>query len=388
MITAGEMTLEHTYLANKFRLHNRLLHGWGVVCGAQVCMSLNKEGTGAEPWKVRVRPGYILGPYGDEIQIDCERTVDVRTGGLTGVCGQPPGEVSDPWCSDVMVERREGPVYIAVRYEEFTTRPVRVQPVGCGCDDSQCENSRLRDGYEIKVLSRCPDSHRPSGRADYGHGAHSPRGMAINDVMKHPEGLAQLFGLFDCPPCPTDPWVVLAMVQVGPGGKILAIDNCNCRRTVVSTAPLWWQCPGGLQVYDETEYQVEQGAVGANVTVTISTQHLAAAYFPSGVTVTQIGEGVPISAGTQGVARYQVPITVNVAENAQPGEWVATLVAEDGSLATHTIKITRKPQPVQPVQSVPPAPPVPPVQAVQAVQPPGGQAPEKKQTPSRSRSKQ
>jgi len=42
------------------------LHGWGVVCGAIVCpvFDSKKEMTS---WLVNVSPGYILGPYGDEI---------------------------------------------------------------------------------------------------------------------------------------------------------------------------------------------------------------------------------------------------------------------------------------------------------------------------------
>ena len=39
------------------------------------------------PWTVQVRKGYAIGPYGDEIIVDCDRTVDLRTSGVAGVTG-------------------------------------------------------------------------------------------------------------------------------------------------------------------------------------------------------------------------------------------------------------------------------------------------------------
>ena len=185
LLTPAEMTLEQQYFRDKLRRHNRLMHGWGVVCGAAVCRVAEDQTaretsqaafhTGAQPaaggaatstfkpWKVRVTPGYILGPYGDEILMDREQIVDLRTCGQTGASGEH-GEPPDPWCADVYVQREPGPLYIAVRYREMKSRPVRVQPAGCGCDDTQCEYSRCRDGYEVCVVTDCPTSHVESAR--------------------------------------------------------------------------------------------------------------------------------------------------------------------------------------------------------------------------------
>jgi len=179
-----------------------------------------KEPGTFEPWKVRVRSGYILGPYGDEIIIDCVRTFDLRTNGLTGITGEPCVDAIDPWCSEVVRQPESDKLYVAVRYKEIPARPVRVQPVGCGCDDASCENSRLVDGYEIGVLTECPDSHQ------------GPPG--IDDLTGGP--------IPDCPPCPDQPWVVLAEVEMDAEGNVIKIDNCVCRRLVVSLAPAWWQC--------------------------------------------------------------------------------------------------------------------------------------------------
>lgn len=221
LITPDDLTLEQDYFRSRLRWHNRMLHGWGVVCGAKVCL-VPKTGNGgsAEPWKVAVKPGYILGPYGDEINIDCTRIVDLRTKGVTGITGDPCVEAIDPWCSEVIEHRDAGAVYVAVRYKEVPTRPVRVQPVGCGCEDTACEYSRVRDGYEICILNECPDSDEAAPKPD--------------DLFKG--------DILDCIPCPEDPWVVLAAVTVNKDGKITKIDNCACRRMVASLADFWWRC--------------------------------------------------------------------------------------------------------------------------------------------------
>jgi hypothetical protein len=162
LITPTELTLEHDYFREKQRLHNRFLHGWGVVCGARVCPVPAAEGGGYEPWTVRVERGYLLDACGNDILIERTRKFDLRTRCQTVVVGEPCGDpADDPWCRDSFERPRtdEGPLYVAVRYREFPRRPVRVQPAGCGCDDSQCEYSRWCDGYEICVLTKCPESH-------------------------------------------------------------------------------------------------------------------------------------------------------------------------------------------------------------------------------------
>ena len=229
LITQAELTLEQNYFRDKARRHNRLLHGWGVVCGARVCAVSTVDGGEAEPWKVRIKPGYILGPYGDEIVIDSEREVDLRSSGVISVCGDPPGSQVDPWCSEVLVKPSSGPLHVAVKYKEVLSRPVRVQPQGCGCNDNQCEYSRWCDGYEIGILSECPEDthHNPPSLG--------PDGRPDLDLLV-------MGGLPECPPCPSDPWVVLAKVEIDGQGIIQSIDNCSCRRIVISFSQFWWQC--------------------------------------------------------------------------------------------------------------------------------------------------
>jgi hypothetical protein len=238
LITPDEMILEAQYFRHKIRNHNRMMHGWGVVCGAVVCRapkckqpeSQVQTSPDYEPWKVLVEPGYILGPCGDEIIIGCNQIIDLRKQGVTSVSGDPClGEV-DPWCSDPETTPKERTLYVAVKYKEIVTRPIRVQPVGCGCDETACEYSRWCDGYEIGILDECPHE--------------SPTLAANTDTLK----LEHLRhgAIPDCPECPTQPWVGLAAVTIDEKGIISGMDNCSCRRLVVSLASLWWRCQRGV----------------------------------------------------------------------------------------------------------------------------------------------
>ncbi|WP_189133983.1 hypothetical protein [Wenjunlia tyrosinilytica] len=252
LITPDDLTLEADYFRDRMRRHNVHLHGWGVVCGALVCVVPVAEqpqaggavGNGAqtvtEPWLVRVQPGYVLGPYGDEIVIDAVCEVSLRNGSA--------GEPADPRCGEVYVNEPEGPLYIAVRYRQGQVRPVPAQPAGCGCSDVSCEYSRFRDGFEFGVLDHCPGSHRPDGEARQGE-----------------EGNPF------CPPCPDSAWVVLAEVTVDADGTVTRIDNCSCRRIVSSTRDDWRRCgssdadrppQGGAETAKATEGSAHQAAKG------------------------------------------------------------------------------------------------------------------------------
>jgi hypothetical protein len=255
LITPDEPTLEAAYFRDRLRRHNVYLHGWGVVCGALVCVvpaaqisttgkaaaPANGNGPATEPWIVCVEPGYVLGPYGDEIIIDCPRDVPLRGDRVSGCAGGAVDDLTDPWCSEVYVsDRTGGPLYVAVRYVECQVRPVLAQPAGCGCDDTSCEYSRFRDGYEIGILDHCPASHTKQDSDD--------------------EDGTRLRGNPVCPDCPDSPWVVLAEVTLDSDGTITKIDNCACRRIVPSTRDRWVTCEGTVRDYLPPQPRLEAPA--------------------------------------------------------------------------------------------------------------------------------
>ena len=309
LITSDDLTLEQDYFRNKLRLHNLRLHGWGVVCGAQVCMVPKKNGNGNgngnpptefEPWKVYVKPGYILSPCGDEINIDCGRVIDLRTTGMSGVTGEPCVDAVDPWCVEVFERDGSDVLFVAVRYKQFATRPVRVQPAGCGCDDTRCENSRWRDGYEIKVLNRCPHEHvEPPIFDDLFEDAPIPV----------------------CSPPPDDPWVGLARVELDPDGVITKIDNCACRRMVLSHASFWWNCEGPHEI--ENVQDAADLVPGEERTIKIEANRR----IPEGTTV-EVGSGVVVKREDIKVSATNdrvLEVPIKVEQSAQAGARALTL---------------------------------------------------------------
>ena len=102
LLTADDLTADQQHVLARFRRHNRLLHGWGVVCGAGV------RAVPAKEWTVVVEPGYLLGPQGDEILIDICIDVDLSRQGLDGNAAGACVDPVDPWCSSVRVDRRVG----------------------------------------------------------------------------------------------------------------------------------------------------------------------------------------------------------------------------------------------------------------------------------------
>lgn len=211
LLTADDMRVEQEYFREKARRHNRYLHGWGVVCGCTV-----ENVPDAKTWTVRVCPGYAVGPQGDEILIDDCRDVDLKLGATPDPCtvrwpcpptGTMPAENQD----------KLAVVYVAARYAECFSRPMRVHPAGCGCDESSCEYSRIRDSYEIKVLWELPQSHVKAAQDDEAWCATLQK---IDPVLRR----LHTFPAPPCPECVLDPWVVLATVSF-PGNLSVGDKN-------------------------------------------------------------------------------------------------------------------------------------------------------------------
>jgi len=324
LVSDAEMNLEQLYFRNKLRLHNRMLHGWGVVCGAIVCRvparpdgangecdNGEKDCAGFKPWKVVVRRGYILGPYGDEIVIGCDHEVDLRSFGISGISGECTQPVTDPWCSEVTVKRESDCYWIAVKYKECKTRPVRVQPVGCGCDETQCEYSRWRDGFEIGILDHCPESHQKrEGEPKLEPGMNFD---AFKKLLFHDCHVPK------CPPCPEEPWVALAKVHVDDNGCVCLIDNCSCRRLVLSFSDLWWKCcDGHLKITPPMNPEIF--TPGTDVTVVISGEN-----FPQTPIVRSTGPAV-VKDYTIKPGGSQISATISVPDDASPGRyWIRVI---------------------------------------------------------------
>jgi hypothetical protein len=247
LVGPDELTQDQTWIRDRLRRHNRLLHGWGVVCGCNVTQATDANGQ-LVPWMACVDVGDVLGPCGDDIVVECPVTFDVRTGlgGDLGPCTPP----ADPWCVDVTVPRRPTQTYyLAIRYDEVLTRPVRtLAGCGCGCDDAECEYSRIRESFAVGVLDALPDSYvtQKVGVGASGSMTNNPWGFGAATGAANLAGALLCSPLLrervrPCPPCPTDPWVILADFQVDDQGT-LAIDPIAHRRYVVAFGSYFFMC--------------------------------------------------------------------------------------------------------------------------------------------------
>jgi hypothetical protein len=139
LLTADDMRVEQEYFREEQRRHNRFLHGWGVVCGLEVVPDPANGATA-----VKACPGYALGPWGDEIVVEEATPFDLsyRTRTTSELC-RPAGVVALPAGAPQILP-------IKIRCVECASRPMRTLPAGCGCDETACEYSRTRDGFEIQ----------------------------------------------------------------------------------------------------------------------------------------------------------------------------------------------------------------------------------------------
>jgi hypothetical protein len=118
ILSAEDFTDEQEYLLEKFRRHNRYLHGYGVVNGLEVFVSGNLS----DGFKVVISPGYAIDPLGREIVI--------------------------PALHQEAIALTEMEAYVCLHYRERETDPVSV--VGkVGDDEELFEPGRIEEFFEI-----------------------------------------------------------------------------------------------------------------------------------------------------------------------------------------------------------------------------------------------
>jgi hypothetical protein len=74
-MTARDFNLERDYFLSRHRLHNRLLHGWGIICGLKVKPHPNSE---CQNRWIMVRSGIALDCCGRELILEKEAYLDLE----------------------------------------------------------------------------------------------------------------------------------------------------------------------------------------------------------------------------------------------------------------------------------------------------------------------
>jgi hypothetical protein len=220
LLGIADLVAEQEYWLERMRSHNRIAHGWGVICGLSVELARDPDETN-DPANttVTVCPGYALSPQGEEILLEECATIDVATALETPDSFDDDGPLKSVMATNI----NERPVilFVAVRYTERLARPVPMPDRGV--DESAFEFSRIRSSYELKILHVLPQSHTQSAAAQLAWQSTWKQWVAANSLggaNREPRGLP----VPPCPPCPVDSWVVLAGVRLVKVDKALRID--------------------------------------------------------------------------------------------------------------------------------------------------------------------
>ncbi|WP_051807428.1 hypothetical protein [Actinoplanes subtropicus] len=138
LLTEDDLTALTTYVTAKSRLHNRMLHGSGAVCGLDVVCDPCGSDT------VTVKPGYALDTCGNDIVVDRAERLgvaglvrDMRRGLLGTDCGDP--------CDSDDDLRDYG---LCVRYAEKPAEPIAAYPTGDSCG-GECTPSRTVESHRF-----------------------------------------------------------------------------------------------------------------------------------------------------------------------------------------------------------------------------------------------
>lgn len=154
LLTDRDFREEQIYHNEKRKLLNRMLHGWGVVCG------LGIEATGPGSSKIKITPGMALDCNGNEIVV-CENIeMDLKD----EICLS--AQIKEKEKCPEAVKEGERKYYICIKYNEAPTDPVPVYTPGGGCEEKVCDYSRTREGFCIEVCAEAPPQPRQCWSGD------------------------------------------------------------------------------------------------------------------------------------------------------------------------------------------------------------------------------
>lgn len=139
LLTESELNGQQQYVVDKNRLHNRLLHGYGVVCGLRVSC--------CDATHVTVEAGYALDPCGNDIVLPEPTTVDLLK--LVRDCRNRSQKTADcnpflateltgcegadqTWCLTIAYAERDARPVASLRSSTATHSSAATTP-GCGC---------------------------------------------------------------------------------------------------------------------------------------------------------------------------------------------------------------------------------------------------------------
>ena len=157
MLSARDLEAEQRYFNEKRWLINRMVLGWGIVCGLEVCV---------ENGCLVVRPGLALDCCGHELLV-CERQAlhANKIAEQLGVDESKSNANSKTYDESKYGHYEEGtPFALCLEYHECKLEPVKSSSACNSCDEQEegRQYNRIRDYYKLTIRPRedaCPKDH-------------------------------------------------------------------------------------------------------------------------------------------------------------------------------------------------------------------------------------
>jgi hypothetical protein len=153
LLTDEDLNLLDHYIVEKNKLHNRYLHGHGIVCGLDVSC----DACGSQT--VIVRPGYALSPCGDDIVV-CKDTV-VNICDLISQCCPSGTSDCDPFHNTPPTQPPQGMQdwVLAICYDEKPSRGMTAlraeTPKSSCCSSCSCKETSSGCGCGCHSAKKC-----------------------------------------------------------------------------------------------------------------------------------------------------------------------------------------------------------------------------------------
>jgi len=234
-MAARDFRDEQDYFLSRHRLHNRLLHGWGIVCGLTVDRHWDER---CADRQVIVKKGIAIDCCGRELVLTKDTVVEVWPAAEEGTGDESTAEQREP-------QRKQGyepppPVRRYLLFIKYCEKPIECVPAlyddSCGCGRGQAreEANRIREDacLEAMPLEDAEEGCWPRGGNGGGYaGAPSPP----YDDCSRDEGHEA--GCLD-PQCPCGGRVPLAVVHAREdAGTITEADIDLSGRRMLRTPP-------------------------------------------------------------------------------------------------------------------------------------------------------
>jgi hypothetical protein len=216
MLDVFHLELETNYFNAKRWLINRLVCGYGVVCGLNVL-----AGPGID--QVRIEPGVAIDQCGHEIIVPC-RTAPIPIPSDLYKRVEKPGQETRPYSpkqeEEEEEEEEERCVQVLICYHECLTDPVPVLLGDCATYEP-CTPGIIREQYRIEFREGCAEHvDQDCQIPDLFHGRNLDYGAMARWITE------------SCPDVPEDCCIPLANVHIRSDGKCHSGDQDNIDITI------------------------------------------------------------------------------------------------------------------------------------------------------------